>query len=200
MTVLAAIMDEVLSLFSSLNKPVDFLDPPPELKENCLTILSRLSSLAISSCNDQDLSIHHLHTKGFQIEDIWQQIELINEPLICQANQLNLKSLAMGGSETAPLILCPTLIESGHEIETRGLISDEGESDDNDVSSEDEDSIYEEETRENIDTDIAGNSDCFFNMAEMESFVQQAEKDMTNDNSGGCLPCCMLSIVMFCYR
>ena len=185
-------MEEALAIVLSLEKPTDFLNPSQKLKDKCVSLLPNLFSVTAGSSNKCDIPIENLHTEGFNIEDIWQQIELINEPLLNQAKGLNLDQLI----RTDPISLLQTEEtydidnspdkeldnERDSEIES-GLEEDILESEDN--GNEFEDQQYEESELFEVSTE-AGKiaEDQFFNLSEMESFVEQAEREAMGEGKG----------------
>ena len=182
-------MDEALAMVLSLEKPTDFLNPSQELKDKCISLLPNLFSVTADFSNKGDIPIENLHTEGFVIEDIWQQIEMINEPLLNQSKGLNLDQLI----RTDPISLLqiegkddvdqsPDSKESNNERDSEiesGLEEDILDSEDN--GNEFEDQQYEEsELLEDTETGKIA-EDQFFDLSEMESFVEQAEREALGD-------------------
>ncbi len=176
-------MEQVLSLVSSLDKPTEFLNPSKNLKNKCVTILPRLFSITVSCCDNRDIKVNQLHTRGYGTEDIWQQIEIINDPLLNQAKDLNLDSLIRNQSVCIirPELLSNDSIESEEE--------DASNTSQEDSAFEEDMEPMEDEVVSSMDEDEeelpAITGDQFFSLSEMESFVQQAEKENGEIKGGG---------------
>ena len=182
-------MEPILSLISSLDKPTEFLNPSKELKTKCVSILPRLFSITASCCTNEDIiQVNQLHSKGYDIEDVWQQIEIINDPLMNQAEGLNLDSLMR--NKSVAVLRPELLINDNKELTSEEEEDHEDSAIEEDMEEEslsmDEDGEFDEE--ELSDTTTRAN-DQFFSLSEMESFVQQAERDALGDgkkNGGTC--------------
>jgi U3 small nucleolar RNA-associated protein MPP10 len=59
----------------------NFLDPDEDLKQNCRRVVYDMfhEVTSTSSCN---LAVSMLHFDGFGLNDIWEQIDLINKPIL----------------------------------------------------------------------------------------------------------------------
>ena len=192
------VMEKAISLISTLNEPVEFLDPPVDLKNKCLSILPHLFSFAANLCDEEDVPVRELHIEGFETEDIWRQIEMISEPVLNKIEDKGFDFLHRNGIVN---ILKPAVKDSiqgecsVEQTVARESDSEEGQIDDDKDSMEEasfsdgeENELEEEEVKnENEqrqdatggDGDVA--DDQFFSLSEMEAFVKSAEEGVMED-------------------
>ena len=145
----------------------DFLNTGVELKTKCLKTLCNFFAQLTFIAN-HDLPFSSLHIDGFGLEDIWEQIELVNEPMLSSLHKYikvykrrqfqNLIVEAKNGSTIADAD------EGGEEVAKERTCSSDNEGMFQYASSTDD---------ANLETRDTG--DHFFNLADMNEFVKQAE-------------------------
>ena len=186
-------VDAVLSTVSSLDKPIDFLDPSDALKNNCLSILPRLFSLTTSCCGEGDVPIDSLHTKGYGLEDVWQQIEMVNSPLLSRIKNLNLDSIIRNGSVSI------LNLEANNEDHSKEPITAKDSRDIQDESMEEGSMADEKEELDLTDEDIeeleSGDSEKFEEEERITDdhflrLAEQAEKEAALKDDGEYICCC----------
>lgn len=168
-------MDNLLQRFEiCFSSPEDYLDGSVELRNNCLHLNEEL----FSYCYDKTgrfptgpLCI--LHTKGFDNEQIWEQIQLLNEPTIKYAKKKikEIANMKICTIDTEPM-------ENGNEMEDDDEV---GPLDDNDEENE-EDDCQSDDVNSNDMTSkqAAGRQDMFFNLSEMNRFLQDEDRKYEN--------------------
>lgn len=169
-------MDNLLQQFEvCFSNPEDYLDVNVELKKGCLN----LNEVLFSYCHDKTgrfptgpLCI--LHTKGFDNEQIWEQIQLLNEPTVKFAKK---KMKEIANMEINPAVT--QSMDDGDKPEE--LLSD---NDENDAESESERSDHDFNDHVNS-RDLASKQstqtqDMFFNLAEMNRFLQDEDRKYEN--------------------
>ena len=158
-------MDSLLQQFDiCFSNPEDYLDGSVKLKKSCLSLNKEL----FSYCHDKSgrfpkgpLSI--LHTKGFDNEQIWEQIQLLNEPTlkfakkkIKEITEMKISSVDAEDNDCGDgAVLSSEHDESGDESEE----SIDGHTNGNDVAPK----------------QSARTQDVFFNLAEMNRFLQNED-------------------------
>ena len=159
------LMDRLLQHFDiCFSNPEDYLDGSVKLKKSCLDLNKEL----FSYCHDRSgrfprgpLSI--LHTKGFDNEQIWEQIQLLNEPTIKFAKK-KIKEI----------------------VEMKINLVDDDSSDGNGAEQMSEQAESDGESEEFVDghansddmtpKQSARAQDVFFNLAEMNRFLQNEDR------------------------
>ena len=171
--------DELLDLYPS--SAASFLDPPNSLSKDCLSILSKLFESTVasrsSSCPLPPLSrlYSDLDSDGFGPDEVWAELELVNEPLIRHLQQ---QVAGLGRLREIRLLQREQYeIEEPqqgdlHHDDTGASEEDEVEDDHN---SQDEDDQDHENDHDSQDGDQNHDDDRFFNIESMEEFVNNAD-------------------------
>ena len=159
-------MDNLLRQFEvCLNSPESYLDGSVELRNSCLNLNEEL----FSYCHDKSGRfptgpLCTLHTKGFDNEQVWEQIQLLNEPTIkCAKKKIqeiaNMKiPQAQGDSDKAELLNDEEYSEGSEEE------CDHHFPDDSEVTSR----------------QSPKGQDLFFNLSEMNKFLQDEDRKYEN--------------------
>ena len=169
------------SLLSLLSRaPVDFLASKPDLKELCLSTLQESFARVVGSVDESVKNVpalQSLHTEGFALIDVWEQLQLINEPLIRHLK----KHIKSDVTQFLSEIASKEIIDDANDTN----ISDEEVAEEEEEEEEEEKSS-EDEGMEELDSDVdlsrevnneeGGASDRFFNIDKMEEFLNEAEK------------------------
>ena len=171
--------------------PAEFLDPPPTLRDDCLTLLCRLFELAVNSrgSNLPPALLSQLHCEGFGSDEVWEELQLLNEPIV-RYLQRYVGALLKKGSfgllrkeeETQSTLNCGGQGRATTKDGSR--VTSEEEDEEREVEEEDmdelenEDMLHEEDEEEEEEEEEEGERDRFFNLSEMEEFVNQSEEDM----------------------
>lgn len=168
-------------LTSCIENATDFIDQKLELQQKCLQLLSTLFTQLVSGSDQNGVSsnITELYTEGFDLEDIWEQLELINEPLIKQLQRyrktLKAKSSTNFLSDT---VTSHSMSHDGKEHSSESKEEDlVNEEDSNEEDDQFELSYVQSDVTDDEDPESSGyNDNHFFNLAEMNEFLKQAEE------------------------
>ena len=149
-----------------------FLDPSAELRQACEDALVD-QYLRVIECLPQAKSVvDHLHTAGLGLEDVWQQLELLNEvalkKLLVDARGRDKSSEERVPEDSVTVDDSAKASETELENEEEDLIEQSGGSSDSETSAG---SRWEKDIR------CARVDDKFFKLSEMEDFVNQAEQE-----------------------
>ena len=168
----------VVSRVRSLQSPGCFLGSDTELKNDCISILSDLFGHAVKNSSSVELPLSELYTQGFELEDIWEQLELVNEPLLKKLKQY----LGKTKRRTSPIRFIDEKPDKEEEEDIDELSeTEEVELEDteleemmeNDVGSDAGDS-NDDDVRMNIDHEA---KDQFFNLSEMTKYLDAADQE-----------------------
>lgn len=171
-----------MSLLSQ--QPVDFLSPDHQLKKLCLHTLSDLFTQVKTSTHfsDEDLILPQLYTDGFGLGDIWEQIQLVNDPLINRLRkQFKSRTSLLLTDEERWGPVSNSMREKEEEEDDAGLVEDEKMEEECDVVSEEaNDDDYgpcegEGEEGEGEEEEEGEEGDRFFDLTHMEEFLKQEE-------------------------
>ena len=167
-------MDKLLQQFEiCFSNPEDYLDGSAELKNSCLSLDEEL----FSYCHDKTgkfptgpLSI--LHTEGFDNEQIWEQIQLLNQPTIKFAKKKIKEISDMKTNSTMT-----QSVDDGDKPE--GLLND---SDENEAESDESEYHFNDHANSSDVTSKQSTQtqDTFFNLAEMNRFLQDEDRKYEN--------------------
>lgn len=164
-----------------IENATDFIDPKLELQQKCLQLLSTLFTQLVSGSDQSGVSsnITELYTEGFELEDIWEQLELINEPLIKQLQRY--RKTLKGKSSTNFLSDIVTSHSMSHDVKEQSNESTEEDLVNEEDSNEDDDQFELSYVQSDVTDDEAPessgyNDNHFFNLAEMNEFLKQAEE------------------------
>ena len=169
--------------------PAAFLDPPPTLREDCLTLLSRLFELTVTSRGSSfpPAPLSQLHCEGFGADEVWEELELVSQPITrylhrCASGLQKKGTFKLLQEREKDEIRSPPCkdVETETTNSSAGLSLEEEEEEEEEEEDEleKEDMLEEEEEEE-------GDSDRFFNQSEMEEFVNQAEDEGSLGVPGG---------------
>ena len=163
-------MDNLLQQFEiCFSNPEDYLDVNLELKKGCLN----LNEMLFSYCHSETgrfptgpLCI--LHTKGFDNEQIWEQIQLLNEP--------TLKFAKKKITEITDMEINPALTQSVDDDDKPEEVLS-GTSDENDAESEKSAHHFNDHvnSRDVGSKQLTQTQDIFFNLVEMNRFLQDED-------------------------
>ena len=165
-----------------IENATDFIDPKLELQQKCLQLLSTLFTQLVSGSDQNGMSsnITELYTEGFDLETIWEQLELINEPLIKQLQRYR-KTLKGKSSTNFLSDSVGTSLSMSHDVTEQNESKDEDlvyEEDNNEEDDQFELSYVQLDVTDNEGPEPSGYNDIhFFNLAEMNEFLKQAEEE-----------------------
>ena len=160
-------MDNLLQQFEvCLNRPENYLGGSVELRNNCLSLNEEL----FSYCHDESGRfptgpLCTLHTKGFDNEQVWEQIQLLNEPTIKCAKK-KIKEIANMKIPQAP--------DDSDKVELSNDDEEYGE------GSEDECDHHIPNDSEVTSRKSPKGQDLFFNLSEMNKFLQDEDRKYEN--------------------
>lgn len=167
-------MDNLLHQFEiCFTSPEDYLDSSVELRNSCLNLSEEL----FSYCHDKSGGFPTgplcvLHTKGFDNEQVWEQIQLLNEPTIKFAKKKIKEITNMKTSRVAT-----RSVDDGDE--EAELLNDNDEN-----GEESEESAYHcSDHPDNSDVTSKQppkRQDMFFNLSEMNKFLQDEDRKYEN--------------------
>ena len=177
MSVHVDIMDNLLQQFENcFSNPEDYLDGSVELRNSCL----QLSEALFSYCYDETgrfptgpLCI--LHTQGFDNDQIWEQIQLLNEATVKFAK----KKIKEINNMEIDSVVTQSLNDGDGE-----LLSDNSENDSEEIEESDHLSDHVS-NNEVTPKQMTGTQDMFFNLSEMNKFLQDEDHKYENRLSGG---------------
>ena len=203
-----------------LSNPEDYLNPTPELRARCLAGVKTLFDALQKRCRDGAASLpsssvvdekpqrskakklnsvptgplSELYVEGFDIDQIWEQLQLVNEPLIGhlmkQVKKMSKWDFAKvtgshGSKSKVAGVSDPDSdsdgmddLESDFKDEEGYEDLSEGEGGDDELESDDED---REDVKKKRSKEGGGRrtvvDDRFFKLAEMEAFLEKVEKE-----------------------
>ena len=144
-------MERFLQEFEvNLSRPEQYLCGSDEVKKRCLVLDQEL----FAHCNTGRFPtgpLNALHTKGFDNDQIWEQVQLLNQPTVKYAKIKSKEIVKMTVGHSAVL---PKVDDEQSEVE---LLSESSSS------------------SEELSRRLQGSSDNFFNISEMNKFL--AEED-----------------------
>lgn len=193
-----------------LSNPEDYLNPTPELRARCLAGVKTLFDALQKRCRDAVVDeksqiskakkpnavptgpLSELYVEGFNIDQIWEQIQLVNEPLIGHLTKQVEKmrkwdfekltaDVDSHGSKNKVAVVSDSNsdgMESDFEDEEGYEDFSEEEGGDDELESGDEDG---EEVKKKRRSKEGGRrtvvDDRFFKLAEMEAFLERVERE-----------------------
>lgn len=183
----------LLEFESDLSAPGSYLQPSSRLQARCLhgvktvfDFYKKCSQDAFSTVPTGPLA--ELYTDGFDKEQIWEEIELMNAPALkCLkklVRKMSSQRSASGRRSVAPSSR-PVVEES--KADTRD--DDDGDHLDSDLENESMESLDEgSEVKMRKKTESEGHvrsivDDKFFKLSEMEKFVEMVENEETKNKS-----------------
>lgn len=182
-----------------LSTPEDYLNPSAELKSRCLAGVKAVFDFLQKHCRKTRTSIEgkkasvptgplsELYVEGFDADQIWEQIQLVNEPMLAYLSkqvdkicQWDLEKLTEGGRR-----------------KTKVAVSDDSESGSDGMGESESDFDEEEEVKGDDEVDPSNEEankvrgkrrgksegrrtvvdDRFFKLAEMEQFLEKVERE-----------------------
>ena len=201
-------------LEAHLSKPEDYLNPSSELKSRCLAGLKTAFHLLQKRCRESAAAgdaaaaksggnggerkrasvptgpLSELYVEGFDVDQIWEQVELVNGPLIAHVtkqvermSQWDLDKLTGGDGVHSSSKEETTVSDSGSDGMGEWVDNEEDEYFDDGEESESVCGGGETEGRRRR---VVGRrsvvDDRFFKLAEMEAFLEKMEKE--HDHQG----------------
>ena len=171
-----------MSLSSLISKqPIEFLSSSSELKESCLSSLKESFAQVVGSVKSsvkERPSVQELHTEGFGLVDIWEQLELVNGPLLKHLKKHLKTNVNHFLSEVDDNNNKETSEADDSRSDNEEMI---GEEEEEELLSEDEgieemDSEDPESDAASVGEEVGGDSNQFFDLNKMEEFLKEAEK------------------------
>ena len=187
--------DFLLSFQTELSDPLVYLEPSSGSGDCCLHGMKTVFDMCKGSSSLRTGPLSQLYTEGFDNDQIWEEVQLLNEPALDHLSKAVHKVSSLAG-RLEFLRPCRTMAEpSGHEgdqledwSEREGMEGSQGESDEDseeDLSS----NMGEGEVGEERVKGTGRNSvvdDRFFKLSEMEHFLEQVEAG-EGEESHSCL-------------
>lgn len=207
-----------------LSTPEDYLNPSPELRSRCLAGVKTAFDLLQKHCRATDSRearsgaegknaarsglgvptgpLSELYVEGFDADQIWEQIQLVNEPMLAYLSKQvekichwDLKKLTQG-DDRHKMKVALSDSESGSDGmgELESDLDGEGEGSEGDYFDEGDDEMDpgNEETNEIRGKRRGGKGegrrtvvdDRFFKLAEMEQFLEKMEREEQQQKQG----------------
>ena len=183
---------------SDLSAPESYLQPSDHLRDRCLNGVKTVFDF-YKKCCKETLStglkvptgpLTELYTDGFDNEQIWEEIELLNEPVLkCLKKLVRKMSTWDGVGNVSSRKTIAHVVQPGNAVEEEEWV-DDGVGEDGQLDSDLEDDNMES-SDEGSKVKTRGKKgggrksvvdDKFFKLAEMEQFLEMAEKE--DDNIG----------------
>ena len=152
-----------------------FLDPSAELRQACEDALVKTYSQVIECLPRAKFVVDRLHTVGLGSEDVWQQLELLNEVALKKIVR-DARRRDKNSEERVPE--CPVTVEDIVKTSSREVEIQEEDVTEPSDGSDSETSAGSAPPKKDARR-RAGVDDKFFKLAEMEDFVNQAEREHT---------------------
>ena len=172
-----------MSLSSLISKqPIEFLSSSSELKESCLSSLKESFAQVVGSVESSDKerpSVQELHTEGFGLVDIWEQLELVNGPLLKHLKKHLKTNVNHFLSEVDDNNNKETSEADDSRSDNEEMIEEEEEEEvllSEDEGIEEMDSEDPESDAASVGGEVGGDSNQFFDLNKMEEFLKEAEK------------------------
>ena len=173
-------MEQLLSTFSSvLSNPEYYLDPTEHVRQACLQGTKQAYTQCKASCSATGVSsgpLAELYMEGFDVEQIWEQLQLLNVSLLSDvSNEVD------EVSQVLDLALLPP--PSGDEYQ-RGV--DDNQGIEGTEGSEGSDHDSEHDSGKDLATEIStaivpSRKPNFFDLNAMEKFLDEAETKPLQD-------------------
>ena len=175
--------ERLLSLFRRyLSEAELYLDPKDRLRANCLTAVEQLFQCLRQSGEDHVPlgPLKELYTSGFDEDQVWEELQLANDPGILWLNGMVRKIVASGNFR---LLAGDEVAKEGEGGEEEGEGEEEEEEEENEEELEKEEEEEEELDKEEKQVQAGGRSgdksevdDSFFSLSAMEQYLEVAEQ------------------------
>ena len=205
-------MEEFFADFkSTLDRVENYMNPTDELKARSLTGLKKVFDFYQKFAKEElrcvgDLGrckpvstgpLSELYTEGLDSDQIWEQIQLVNEPVVKGLSPVAASIASMLSKGKFQLLSVSTLerrkaskqkskVKAGHEEDNTSSDSER----DSKLDELDEDLEEEEEEEEGKISRVVGRKsvvdDKFFKLSEMKRFLEMQEKEEEKQDGGVC--------------
>jgi len=173
--------DVLLSFQAELSDPLVYLEPSSRLDECFLRGMRTVFNMCKGTSNLQTGPLPELYTEGFDNDQIWEEVQLLNEPALGQLSKVVRKVSSQAGRLCSLRPSVTTAEPSGcegaeredgsEEDWSRGESREDNEEDLSSVSGEEE--AGEERMKRTGRKSVV--DDRFFKLSEMEQFLEQVE-------------------------
>ena len=197
-----------------LSNPEDYLNPSPELKARCLTGVKTLFDCLQNHCRQQQAQkgvkakklssavptgpLQELYVEGFDVEQIWEQIQLVNEPMIAhlskeveKISQWDIEKLTRERKEKVVVSDSDSdgMADSESDIEgEKNEYFSEGDADSLEESSDGGEEGDTKKAKKAVGERKTVVDDRFFKLAEMEKFLEKVEREQEKQRGIQMLP------------
>ena len=196
-----------------LSTPEDYLDPSPELRSRCLAGVKTVFDLLQVQCRKSSSTaatkangarkkastvplgpLSELYVEGFDADQIWEQLQLVNEPMLAYLSK-QVDKLSKKGFDKLPK-------QNANEVVSESGSDGVGESESDFDEGADVEGEYSDEEGDELDADHEETSkirgrrrgknegrktvvdDKFFKLVEMEQFLDKMEREQQQQKQG----------------
>ena len=203
-----------------LSTPEDYLNPSPELRSRCLTGVKTVFDLLQKHCHRESPRagtegkkassfiptgpLSELYVEGFDADQIWEQIQLVNEPMLAYLSkqvekicQWDVKELAGGDKQKPKVVMSDSESDSDGIGEWESDLDEEGEGLEEEYFDEGDDEMDRNDEESDKVRGKRGRGkegkgrrkvvdDKFFKLAEMEQFLEKVEREQQQKQGTSC--------------